>query len=167
MAFSSHLCHGKLGLKATLANFAKVRVQWIYIIFSLSSHHWYSNTPWEDRSRSDCCKINLFGADGVSSFQGCRNGVSKQLLENWSPYVLHVHYYGHRFNLVVKALSDFDIVSDIEDLVKVVHAYFAHSPKKYSEFHSLALLMETKGLTVKKCLHSLVQPYCTSTTCGG
>ena len=86
----------------------------------------------------------------MSSFQGCRNGVSKQLLENWSPYVLHVHCYGHRFNLVVKTLSDLDIVSDIEDLVKVVHAYFAHSPKKYSEFHFLALLMETKGLKLLK-----------------
>ena len=73
-----------------------------------------------------------------------------QLLENWSPYVLHVHCYGHRFNLVVKTLSDLDIISDIEDLVKVVHAYFAHSPKKYSEFHSLALLMETKGLKLLK-----------------
>ena len=98
----------------------------------------------------------------MSSFQGCRNGVSKQLLENWSPYVLHVHCYGHRFNLVVKTLSDLDIISDIEDLVKVVHAYFAYSSKKYSEFHSLALLMETKGLKLLKnvCTHwcSLIAP---------
>ena len=88
--------------------------------------------------------------------------MSKQLLENWSHYVLHVHCYGHRFNLVVKTLSDLDIISDIEDLVKVVHAYFAHSPKKYNEFHSLALLMETKGLKLLKnvctCWCSLIAP---------
>ena len=57
-----------------------------------------------------------------------------------------MHCYGHKFNLVVKTLSDLEIVGDIEDLVKVTHAYFAHSPKKYSEFYSFALLMETKGL---------------------
>ena len=33
-------------------------------------------------------KLICFGGDGVSSFQGCRNGVSKQLLENWCPFVL-------------------------------------------------------------------------------
>ena len=33
-------------------------------------------------------KLIYFGADGVSSFQGCRNGVSKQLLENFCPSVL-------------------------------------------------------------------------------
>ena len=88
--------------------------------------------------------------------------MSKQLLENWSLYVLQVHCYGHRFNLVVKTLSDLEIVSDIEDLVKVVQAYFAHSSKKYSEFHSLALLMETKGLKLLKnvctCWYSLIAP---------
>ena len=95
-------------------------------------------------------KLIYFGADGASSFQGCRNGVSKQLLENWCPFVLQIHYFGHKFNLVVKTLSDLEIVGEIEDLIEVTHAYFAHSPKKYAEFHSLALLMETKGLKLLK-----------------
>ena len=95
-------------------------------------------------------KLICFGADGVSLFQGCRNGVSKELLENWCPFVLQVHCYGHKFNLFVKTLSDLEIVGEIEDLVKVTHAYFSHSPKKYSEFHCLALLMETKGLKLLK-----------------
>ena len=34
--------------------------------------------------------------------------------------------------------------------MKVMHAYFAHSSKKYTEFHFLALLMETKGLKLLK-----------------
>ena len=88
--------------------------------------------------------------------------MSKQLLENWSPYVLQVHCHGHRFNLVLKTLSDLEIVFDIKDLVKVVHAYFAHNLKKYSEFHSLAVLMETKGLKLLKkictCWCSLIAP---------
>ena len=95
-------------------------------------------------------KLICFGADGVSSFQGCRNEVSKQLLENWCPFVLQIHYFGYKFNLVVKTLSDLEIVGEIEDLIKVTHAYFAHSPKKYAEFHSLALLMETKRLKLLK-----------------
>ena len=33
-------------------------------------------------------KLICFGADGVSLFQGYRNGVSKQLLKNWCPFVL-------------------------------------------------------------------------------
>ena len=126
------------------------------VIIGILTHH------GKIEAHQIAAKLICFGADGVSSFQGCRNGVSKQLLENWSPYVLHVHCYGYRFNLVVKTLSDLDIVSDIEDLVKAVHAYFAHSPKKYSEFHSLALLMETKGLKLLKnvCTHwcSLITP---------
>ena len=73
-----------------------------------------------------------------------------------------MHCYGHKFNLVVKTLSDLEIVGEIEDLVKVTHAYFAHSPKKYSEFHCLALLMETKGLKLLKnvCIRwcSLISP---------
>ena len=64
--------------------------------------------------------------------------------------MLQVHCYGYKFNLVVKILSDLEIVSKIEDLVKVIHAYFVHSLKKYSEFHFLALLMETKGLKLLK-----------------
>ena len=60
-------------------------------------------------------KLICFGAHGMSSFQGCKNGVSKQVLENWCPYVLQVHYYGHIFNLVVKTLSDLEVVSEIED----------------------------------------------------
>ena len=70
--------------------------------------------------------------------------------------------YRYRFNLVVKTLSDLEIISKIEDLVKVVHAYFAHTPKKYSKFHSLALLMETKGLKLLKNVctwwYSLIGP---------
>ena len=114
------------------------------VIIGILTHH------GKIKADEIAAKLICFGADGVSSFQNCRNGVSKQLLENWSPYVFQVHYCGHRFNLVVKTLNDLEIVSDMEDLVKVVHAYFVHSFKKYSEFHSLALLMESKGLKLLK-----------------
>ena len=52
--------------------------------------------------------------------------------------------------MVDKTLSDLEIVAVIEDLIKVMHAYFAHSSKKYIEFHYFALLMETKGLKLFK-----------------
>ena len=66
----------------------------------------------------------------MSSFKGCKNGVSKQLLENWCPYALQVRYYGQRFNLVVIKLSDLEVVFEIENLVKVVHAYFCLESKE-------------------------------------
>ena len=107
-------------------------------------------------------KLICFGADGVSSFQECRNRVSKQLIENWCPFILEIHYFGYKFNLVVKTLSDLEIVKEIEDLIKVTDAYFAHSSKKYAKFHSLALLMETKGLKLLKNVYirwcSLISP---------
>jgi hypothetical protein len=50
----------------------------------------------------------------------------------------------------------------IEDLLKVAHSYFAYSPKKFAEFHSLAQTMETKGLKLFKNVPtrwiSLIEP---------
>ena len=114
------------------------------VIIGILSHH------GKIEADQIATKLISFGVNGISSFQGCKNGVSKQLLENWCLYVLQVHCYGHKFNLVVKTLSNLEVVSEIEDLVTVAHAYFAHSPKKYKKFHSLILLMETKGLKLLK-----------------
>ena len=88
--------------------------------------------------------------------------MSKKLLNNWGPFVPQVHCHGHRFNLVVKTLSDLEVVSGIEDLVKAIYAYFEHKPKKYTIFHSQALLMETKRLKLLKnvctCWCNLIGP---------
>ena len=75
--------------------------------------------------------------------------------------MLQVHCYGHKNNLFVKTLSDLEIVLEIEDLVKVIHIYYAHSPKKYTKFHYLAFLMETKGL---KLLKNMCTKWCSLIT---
>lgn len=49
----------------------------------------------EQIAEKDVC----FGAYGVSTFQGCTNGVSTQIREKWAPFVLTIHCMSHRFNL--------------------------------------------------------------------
>jgi len=56
----------------------------------------------------------------------------------------------HQCNLAFKTLSSLEIMSAIEDLLNVCHNYFACNPKKFAEFHTLALVMETKGLKLLK-----------------
>ena len=68
----------------------------------------------------------------------------------------------HRCNLAFKTLSQLDVMSRIEGLLKSSHAYFKHSPKRHLEFVKLADLMETKGLKllkhVKTIWVSLIEP---------
>ena len=56
----------------------------------------------------------------------------------------------HRYKLAFKTLSQLDIMSRIEGLLKSFHAYFKHSPKRHIEFVKMAELMETKGLELLK-----------------
>ena len=91
-------------------------------------------------------KVLSFGADGVSSLQGSRTGVTLQIKEKQAPFVIGVHCVAHRCNLTFKALSSLDIFGDIEKLLSVTYGYFCKSPKRYSEFRQLAELTQTKGL---------------------
>ena len=36
-------------------------------------------------------------------------------------------------------------MEDAEELLKIIHGYFAHSSKRAVEFNMLALMIETKG----------------------
>jgi hypothetical protein len=83
-------------------------------------------------------KLLYFGADGAAEIQGAHTRVSKKLLEDHAPFASAVHCWAHKLNLAFKALGNLDIMHAIEDLLKVVHSYFAYSPKKFAEFHSLA-----------------------------
>ena len=67
-------------------------------------------------------KLICFRTYSVSSFQRCRNGVLKQLLEILGLFVFQVHFYGLKFNIVVKALNDLVIVFEIVKLVMVVQS---------------------------------------------
>ena len=103
-----------------------------------------------------------FGANGVSTFQGSKTGVTQQIQSRYAPFALCVHCMAHRFNLAFKTLSQLDIMSHIEGLLKSSHAYFKHSPKRHLEFVKLVELMETKGLKLLKNVKtrwvSLIEP---------
>ena len=103
-----------------------------------------------------------FGADGVSTFQGAKTGVTHQIQSKYAPFALGVHCMAHRCNIAFKTLSQLDIMNRIEDLLKSSHAYFKHSPKWHLEFVKLAKLMETKGLKLLKNVKtrwvSLIEP---------
>lgn len=95
-------------------------------------------------------KLVSFGADGASVFQGVRTGVTRQLQEKHAPFVAGVHCMSHRVDLALKTLSKMPIVSNVEDLLQVTHAYFAHSSKRHHEFTKLAVLMDKKGNKILK-----------------
>lgn len=95
-------------------------------------------------------KLLCFEADGVAAFQGRHTGVTRQIIEQYAPFSLGMHCCEHRLQLYVKSLSQLDLLSTIEDLLMKSHAYFNHSPKKVTEFHSLEQLLDTKGLKLLK-----------------
>ena len=103
-----------------------------------------------------------FRADGVSTFQGPKTGVTLQIQSKYAPFPLRVHCMAHRCNLAFKTMSQHDIMSRIEGLLKSSHAYFKHSPKRHLEFIKLAEVMETKGLKLLKNVKtrwvSLIEP---------
>ena len=89
-------------------------------------------------------------------------GVTQQIQSKYVPFALGVHCMAHRCNLAFKTLSQLDIMSRIEGLLKSSHAYFKHSPKRHLEFVKLVELMETKGLKLLKNVKirwvSLIEP---------
>ena len=95
-------------------------------------------------------KLLCFGVDGVAAFQGHKNGVTKQIKEEFAPYANEQHCCAHKLQLAAQVLSETELMSTVEDVLQTTHAYFAHSPKRVSEFRTLAQLMETKGLKLLK-----------------
>jgi len=95
-------------------------------------------------------KLVYFGADGVSTFHSCRTGVTVQLTIKYAPHITGVHCMGHRVNLAMKTLSRLDLFHAVENLCKLCHGYFAHSPKRQVEFRVLVQLLDTKGLKLLK-----------------
>ena len=95
-------------------------------------------------------KLLCFGVDGVAAFQGHKNGVTKQIKEEFSPYANGQHCCAHKLQLAAQVLSETELMSTVEDVLQTTHAYFAHSPKRISEFCTLAQLMETKGFKLLK-----------------
>jgi hypothetical protein len=59
-------------------------------------------------------KLVCFGADGISTFQGAKTGVTIQIREKWAPFSLGANCCSHRVNLVVETLSKYSMVSHLE-----------------------------------------------------
>jgi hypothetical protein len=55
-----------------------------------------------------------------------------------------------RTNLVVQTLSDLPVVSQIEDLLQSLYAYFNKSPKQHLQFVKLTEVLQSKGLKILK-----------------
>jgi hypothetical protein len=70
----------------------------------------YSGLPPSEIAK----KLISFGANGVLVFQGVRTGVTVQLKENHSPFVLEMHCMSHRTNLAVQTLLQLPLVAWIE-----------------------------------------------------
>jgi hypothetical protein len=90
-------------------------------------------------------KLVCFGADGVSTFQGTKMGVTTQIREKWAPFSLGANCGSHRINLVVETLSNYPMVSRLESLFQSMYSYFCRSNNRHTELQKLADLMETKG----------------------
>ena len=91
-----------------------------------------------------------FGTDGVSSFQGLKNGVTTQIKEKYAPFATGIHCCAHHLNLAAQSLSSLPIMHAIEEVLQLTHNYFAHSPKKAAEFRALSQQLESKGLKLLK-----------------
>ena len=50
-------------------------------------------------------KLVCFWADGASTFQGLRKGVTTQIRDKWAPFLVGATCASHRINLVVENLS--------------------------------------------------------------
>jgi hypothetical protein len=91
-------------------------------------------------------KLLCFGADGVSTFQGTKTSVTKQINTNYAPFSNNVDCMVHRCNFSFKTLSTLGIVNNIEHLLQSCHTYFAHNPTRHFEFTKLTDVMENKGV---------------------
>jgi len=61
-------------------------------------------------------KVVSFGANGVSTFQGPKTGVSTLIREKWAPFCLKASCTSHCLNLVVETLLHYPMVSHLEAL---------------------------------------------------
>ena len=91
-------------------------------------------------------KVVCFEADGVSTSQGHKTGVTTQIHEKWIAFSVGVHYTSHRCNLAMETLFNFSMIARIESLLNKLHSYFCRSTSQHSKLQKLASIMETKDL---------------------
>ena len=65
--------------------------------------------------------------------------------------MISIHCMAHRMNLAFKIVSNFPLVSKVEELVREPHAYFCRSPKRFIEFQQFANDITDGKKTIKRC----------------
>jgi hypothetical protein len=62
-----------------------------------------------------------------------------------APHCQGMHCVAHRTDLDVEVLSELNMISTIEKLLKKLHSYFSKSPKQHVELEKLSELLHLKG----------------------
>src|ERR1700738_831972 len=73
-------------------------------------------------------------ATHVCACAGRPRWVYEFLHDNKPPHMHEVYWVSHRPNLVFKELSHLLVLANIENLLHILHNYFARSPKCHLEF---------------------------------
>jgi hypothetical protein len=83
-------------------------------------------------------KLISFGANGVLVLQGVKTNVVTQLKKTHTPFMLGVHCFAHKTNLVVQMFSKLLLMSKIEALLQYVYNYYCTSLKSVLDICKLA-----------------------------
>ena len=98
-------------------------------------------------------KLICITTDGASVMQGCRNSVTKCILETWKALAFKQHCVIHKEVLGVKAALK-EIPQSVEDTVSKVFGYFKFSNKRNDKFEQLVKLTELTKVTYKLVQYS-------------
>ena len=109
-------------------NFANANREAVEMIVS---HHIGLN--FEQISKMLMC----FDADGVSLFQGCKNGVGVQLRDHVAPFVFIIHCFTHGTNLVAEPLWNLSIVKNWRTYVRCITPISAIAQRHTLNFTNL------------------------------
>ena len=72
-------------------------------------------------------KLVCVGCDGASVLQGERTGVVTQLREKIAPFMMAIHCFAHRTNLVAGVMDDMPAMQRVEGLLRSVYGFFTRS----------------------------------------
>ncbi|XP_028408661.1 zinc finger protein 862-like [Dendronephthya gigantea] len=91
-----------------------------------------------------CFPDRLVGldVDGASVNMGIHAGLGAKVRES-APWLVLVHCFNHRIELALKDVFDASAFSKIDQMLRVLHALYNASPKRYSEPKQLAEAWQT------------------------
>jgi hypothetical protein len=89
-------------------------------------------------------KLISMGYDGNSMFQGIKIGVTTQMKENVTPFMMGIHCFVHRINLVVLVLSKMSLVVQLEVILHVIYGFFSIHLKNSLNFKACVMCLHRK-----------------------